>query len=195
MNLNMDMTLYEPGYRSRFRLVGVLRRCYKFVRSFFVSPWEDKAKLFITHFDNPVQPCLDEVVGVDRMVRGVGPPPASGANTSRVRRRYRPQNGVKMAFALADEAYFKFGPRPRSEANMKITRKFMFDIMSANPDVRAKDAGKILDVALYTSFLDSPELRMMNALDMTRAWNERSSNTARSSWWWPRLLQARRDQL
>jgi hypothetical protein len=176
-------------------LVGVLRRCYKFVRSFFVSPFEDKAKLFISHFDNPVQPCLDEVVGVDRMVRGVGPPSAGGAGAPRVRRRYRPQNGVKMAFALADEAYLKFGPRDQSEANLKITRKFLYEIMAANPDVRAKDAGRILDVALYTSFLVTPELRMMNALSATSAWNERSSHTERSSWWWPRLSGARRDLL
>lgn len=179
----MDMTIIAPGYRPRFRLAVCLRKCYKLLRSLFVSKWEDRAKTLIAAYDNPVQSSLEEVMEEDRMVRGAGPTPSSSV-ANRVRRRYRPQNAHVMAFALADEAYLKFGHRVRDAASLEITRKFMLDLLTANPDLRAKDAATIIDLALYPSFLPSQALRMMNAIDSTSAFDKRSRTSAWDSWWW-----------
>ncbi len=90
-----------------------------------------------------------------------------------------------MAFALAEEAYYQFGHRDRSEANLLVTRKFMRDMLKEHRDLRARDASDLIDRALYLSFLPSYTLREMNVLSDTHEFAVRNSNS--SSWfhkWW-----------
>jgi len=177
----MDMTIPVVGHAPKFRLASVARVCYKFILSLFVNHWERRAKDLVRAYDVQAQPSLAEVVEEDRVEA------AGGAGRVLVRRdRYRPRNAHRMAFALADEAYFKFGFRERSDANLLITRKFMHDQLREMQDLRAKDAATIVDLALYVSFLPSRAMQDMNAVDSTRAFGRRKKASSRASWgWWP----------
>lgn len=120
-----------------------------------------------------------------RVAVGAGPEQEVSASP---RSRYlRPRRGTsrKMAAALAYEAYFQFGHRERSEANLMITRKFMRDKLSELKDMRAKDAALIVDGALYLSFLPSLTLQDMNAMDGTSAFADRSADVKPGWRWWP----------
>jgi len=155
--------------------------CYE-LRAWFVgAPWERRARAFVEAFDDPRRECLDEVIQGDRAARGT-PVPGPGG----VRVRYRPRSSLKMALALADSTYFKFGYRARSEANLMITRKFMFDLMSGYPDIRDRDKASIVDMALYASFLPSQALRDSSMMDDTVEYSHRASIRPGSSWWWQR---------
>lgn len=90
-----------------------------------------------------------------------------------------------IAYALADQTYFQYGKRDRSEANLLITRKFMRDKLEEYKDLRFKDRNEVIDMALYLSFMPTLTLRAMNEYDSTWAFEERKSDTPHSWWWWP----------
>lgn len=94
----------------------------------------------------------------------------------------RPGRRPKIVFALAAQAYFQFGKRPPSEANMIITRKFMRDELEQYKDLRVTDALGIIDSALYMSFLPSQHLRLMNQAVRTRVYHERARDIP-GTWW------------
>ncbi len=97
-----------------------------------------------------------------------------------------------MAFSLADQAYFQFGKRERSEANLLITRKFMRDRLEEFKDLRFKDRNEVIDMALYLSFMPTLALRAMNEYDDTWAFKERQADVPHHWWWWPFARAPRR---
>ncbi len=86
-----------------------------------------------------------------------------------------------LAWSLAERAYFQYGEREASEANVLITRKFMRDVLMEHKDLRAKDAARAIDEALYLSFLPSTVLRDMHVIRGTRRFRMRANATG--SWW------------
>lgn len=87
-----------------------------------------------------------------------------------------------LAISLAGECYFKFGRRPKSEANILISRKWMRDRMEEIKDLRKKDAASIIDIALGLSFFPSVEAREMDLLLGTSVSASRMG-PLRGSWW------------
>jgi len=149
-----------------------------FMRYFIRAGDERRARNLIQAFDSEVRLSLDELMEEERAV--------VGARANGERRRFRPQRARDLACALANEAYMEFGNRPRNDANLITTRKFMRDLLLDFRDLRAKDALGIIDTALYLSFLPSKALIEMNIIDGTTAFVERSGDTSgRRSWWWP----------
>jgi len=99
-----------------------------------------------------------------------------------VRERVRSKPGLAIAMALARRAYLQFGPRPRTEANELITRKFLRDVVLELRDLRIKDACAVVDVALSLSFLPSAARREMNQYDRTFAFEERRCEVPEGTW-------------
>lgn len=97
-----------------------------------------------------------------------------------ITRWYRSRR-LGLAHALAEEAYYQFGARERTEAELLVTRKFMRDWLKEHRDLRAKDAAQIIDQALYLSFLPSTTLRDMRCVAETRRYRMRESH--HGSWW------------
>ncbi len=58
-----------------------------------------------------------------------------------------------IADSLANEAYFKFGRRSHTQANIMITRQYMRDLIVGYPSLRKKDAMVAIDMALDLSFV------------------------------------------
>jgi len=77
-----------------------------------------------------------------------------------------------MAFALADEAFFQYGRRRKSQANDLITRKFMRDHLSKFDTLRAKDKSLIIEIALPLSYVVPSETEIMDEVVRTRAYGE-----------------------
>lgn len=103
-------------------------------------------------------------------------PDEEDSNTRRYNlRRRRPKNII--AYALAQEAYYNFGARPRSEANNLITRRWMRDRMDTYKDVRHIDRASIIDIALVLSFLPSLDAREVENLAQTYTFMDRSTTT------------------
>lgn len=101
------------------------------------------------------------------------------------RRRSKPSQ-QPLACALAYDAAFKFGSgRPRSEANLLITRKWMRDRMEEYKDLRKKDLSAIIDIALDLSFYASSAKREMYDHCSTNAHRRRLRASASSWTWWP----------
>lgn len=90
-------------------------------------------------------------------------------------RHRRPKNVI--AYALAQEAYYNFGARPRTEANNLITRRWMRDRMDSFGDVRFIDRASIIDKALVLSFLPTLESRETESLAQTYSFLDRSTTT------------------
>lgn len=87
-----------------------------------------------------------------------------------------------MSYAVAYEAYRQFGARPKSEANVLITRKFMRDLLAEFKDLRTKDCCVIIDAALSLSFLPMVVLQDMNTMERSSwVWFFRSRVVV--SWW------------
>lgn len=143
---------------------------------------ESEAKVLVTDYDVEAQPDLAEVVEEEFRVGEV----TAGPDGEEPRVRFRPRNARRVAFALAYAAYNEFGARDRSEPNLLITRKYMRDLLREHRTLRHRDANQIIDVALYLSFLPSPELRRMNSLDQTVVFDERSAPVASwRAWYFP----------
>lgn len=101
------------------------------------------------------------------------------------RRRSKPSQ-QPLACALAYDAAFKFGSgRPKSEANLLITRKWMRDRMEEYKDLRKKDLSAIIDMALDLSFYASSAKREMYDHCSTDAHKQRSRASASNWTWWP----------
>jgi len=152
-----------------------------------VSAWfarESRAKRVVGRFDAHELDLMD-VVRAARAADGLGPGGLELEDGPQRFCRYRPRRLQEMVYALADEAYRQFGSRPRSEANLLITRKFMRDELSVLKDLRTCDAIAIIDGALGLSFLPSQTLRGMNDLACTRVYRERSNDYLTRWWWWP----------
>lgn len=79
-----------------------------------------------------------------------------------------------LAYGLAEEAYYQFGFRAKSEANMLITRKFMRDLLKEHKDLRAKDAAELIDRGLELSFLPTRQLKAMNVISETYVFSDRA---------------------
>jgi len=106
------------------------------------------------------------------------------------RRRVRPQVG-KIACSLAKAAYLQFGDRIRSAANLLITRKWMRDRLSEYADLRAHDAGNIIDAALELSFYPSKAAQCMALHRLTQAHADRMSALPTYGGWWAALFGGR----
>jgi hypothetical protein len=122
---------------------------------------------------------LAEVIDEERRLLG-GEAPAEG----QPRRRFRTQNLLRLATALADKAYYQFGARDESEANKLITRKYMRECLMEYKDLRAKDAAAAIDLALPLSFLPSRSLQYVNSLRRTWTYAFRSSSREKAFWLW-----------
>jgi len=88
----------------------------------------------------------------------------------------------RIAIALAGECYFKFGRRPKSEANVLISRKWMRDRMEEVKDFRKKDAASVIDIALALSFYPSVEAREMDQHLSTAVSASRMAEVSDSLW-------------
>lgn len=77
------------------------------------------------------------------------------------------------AATLAMTAYLKFGSRPKSEANLIITRKFISDLLSENKSMRLKDKIEIMDLAVFLSFVPTKTKLQCDAMSETDAYAER----------------------
>lgn len=177
--VNLLIAVYLTAVMAR-----LLFRFYKWAR---YGALERVALASIARFDN-VQADLDEALGEARTVDGLPVGGLGPANVGPAKRniRFRPHTGRKMADALAAEAYFKFGMRPRSEANLMITRKWMMNQFLLMNDVRKVDANQFIDMALPHSFLPSQSWRHMARIASTDAFAERSADISYTRfWWWP----------
>jgi hypothetical protein len=95
---------------------------------------------------------------------------------TRVKKTVRKGQRTRFASALAKEAYFKFGARPMTEANVLVTRRWLQKLL-AEPkykDLRTCDRIVALDRALFLSFVPTDEFRMMKLATSTRAWEKRT---------------------
>jgi hypothetical protein len=160
-----------------FLLVLCLYTSYKIVWWLLTYRDEVRAKVLVREFDE-AQLSLAEVIELERGYAGL---PRNNDGVDGI--RFRPRRSHRIACSLAWEAYEKFGHRVRSEANLLITRKFMLDQLKEFKDLRACDRSGIIDRALYLSFLPSLTLQEMNVIDRTSAFNRRSSDLPRWSWW------------
>lgn len=97
--------------------------------------------------------------------------------------RFRAKPQRVMAYALADVGYLKFGFRPDVEANRMITRKYLLDVLSEFKDLRAYDAGEILDVAVPVSFLPSKTFQDMTLMKTTATWRDRAQADKQFYFW------------
>nr|UHS72165.1 MAG: hypothetical protein [Tombusviridae sp.] len=71
-------------------------------------------------------------------------------STTRIKKGTR----TTFAMALAKRAYVKFGPRPVSEANVLVTRKWMTKLIEDEfKDLRTCDKALALDRAVFLSFV------------------------------------------
>lgn len=182
---NNDFDVYDDVELSPlpvyFALALGLWFIYRVVLKFSSRFAERRAALIIGVYDG----CADNLVeSVEQERKGAGVAPGddvSGGPVAYV--RPRPARLQKMAAALAHEAYFQFGFRPRSDANLLITRKFMRDRLTTFRDLRAKDAATIVDMALYLSFLPSQALREMNIIDGTDVFGSRSEDVPDGFGW------------
>jgi hypothetical protein len=86
-----------------------------------------------------------------------------------VRRRVR--NVAANSYAL--KAYLKFGFRPRSEANVIVTRKYISDLLDEQKDMRIRDKIEIMDMAVFLSFVPSRSLQWSKTIGKTQAFSER----------------------
>jgi len=88
--------------------------------------------------------------------------------------RVRTSRLEAVAFALADEAYFQFGQREKSEANDLCTRKFLRDQISEYTSLRAKDKSIVLAMALTLSYVGPSVTEEMQETESTDAYAVRT---------------------
>jgi len=81
----------------------------------------------------------------------------------------------RVVHALAQEAYYNFGNRQRSEANNLVTRRWMRDRLDSYPSIRFKDRAAIIDKALVLSFVPSLDSREAESLAQTDTFMDRST--------------------
>lgn len=101
--------------------------------------------------------------------------------TQRVERISRTKKVLKkgkrsnFAACVAHEAYFKFGARPMTEANILVTRRWLQKLLSepAYKDLRTVDRNIAIDRALFLSFVPSDDFRKMKIATASRAWQKR----------------------
>lgn len=144
-----------------------------------MSKAEHRADAVIKFHDSIARVSLAEAMDEERENRGV----AIAGEDDWTRKRFRPRSALKMASALAYEAYYEFGNRDKTPANLLITRKFMRDQLMEYKDLRAQDASGIIDVALSLSFLPSRSVRETNEIIETYQFNDRSLNSFPKPWW------------
>lgn len=159
----MDISILDSLLPLAFLALGVVV-CYRVLCWFWSFSIERRARLLLRRYDAHEGDLCEELEGEGFQAVGGGGPPV-------VRRRAR--NREAIAFSLAEAAYYQFGARPRSEANLLVTRKFMRDQLQEYKDLRAKDGGVIIDLALPMSFLPSVEYREMDDLSGTSAFGRR----------------------
>jgi hypothetical protein len=177
----MDKPTTKLGYAPLFLLALAVWISYKIMKRFRDLVSERRAEVLIRRFDSEVRLSLDEIVSEERRRADVG-------TVDGKRVRFRPQKLNDMGIALAHEAYYHFGHRPRSDANILITRKYMRDLLEEYEDLRAVDAARAIDMGLYLSFLPSSTLREMNVISDTIVFDDRDADVPsflRLPWWLP----------
>lgn len=94
---------------------------------------------------------------------------ASGDETPLKDTRRRP----KFARMLARQAYLQYGSRPRTAANMLVTRKWLRNYVSqAYPDARLVDKIEAIDEALFLSFIPTDAFVKCSQFAETEAYKE-----------------------
>lgn len=93
----------------------------------------------------------------------------AGKMAKPVRRRVR--RVAANSYAL--QAYLKFGRRPKSEANVIITRKYISDLLSEKQDIRIRDKVEIMDLATFLSFIPTKSSQLCGAYESTNAYAQR----------------------
>ncbi len=102
--------------------------------------------------------------------------PAAGEQAAdHIRGWRRLSRGMRASLAqvVADEAYFQFGRRARSQANDLVTRKWMRDFLRDHQGLRAKDASTIIELALSLSYIPPESLWDIREAEATRAYSSR----------------------
>jgi hypothetical protein len=126
---------------------------------FAPDPVEELARKALESFDacdTGIEAGLDMVATTARMGKSV---------RSRVR-----QIGAN---AVALHAYLKFGKRPKTDANVMITRKFVSDLLMDRTDLRLRDKVELMDRAVFLSFVPSNTILENAAMERSDAYAER----------------------
>lgn len=182
----MDFTAFDSFVirnHSRIVTTGIVAFAVWGAVSYYFSrnPYERDARLHVEARDAPEHLCLEEVLADDASAQDLTM--FEGPDTTK---RFRPKNQLRLAVAVADEAYYQFGFRPMSEANVLITRKFMRDRLMEVKGLRAHDALLVIDKAIPLSFLPSLEFKNMVRLMGTDTFERRLSPTSEPPSWWRR---------
>jgi hypothetical protein len=171
--LSSDGSVLLPVLLVVFLVWVVVRSCHS-------RSWDARARGEIRAFDSECDD-LVELIDVGRVADGF----VAGVEVPGCyRTRFRPVRMQRMACALANSAYLQFGYRPKSEANVLITRKFMRDELSKFKDLRVRDSLVVIDRALTLSFLPSEMYKEMQCVSDTRVFRSRESFDS----WWRRWL-------
>lgn len=97
----------------------------------------------------------------------------SETKTVKIRRGMRSQ----FALTLAKEAYYKFGKRKLSEANILITRKWMRDYCDEHcKDLRTTHRADAIDRALFLSFVPTAHIGYGESFTCTNRFQDRLEN-------------------
>jgi hypothetical protein len=136
----------------------------------FLSRWafERRINKKIIDFSNH-DLVLEEVVEHARLPEGDETPEGQ----IRGWKRQTPKMRVNLSQVLADEAYLQFGRRARSQANDLVTRKWMRDFLHEYKGLRAKDASRVIELALSLSYLPPEEFWEIRAAEQTYAYGRR----------------------
>jgi len=98
--------------------------------------------------------------------------------------RFRGRPRGNLARALGLVGYCQFGPRPRTEADVLVTRKFLRDHFDNYPRVRRCDRAHIIDMAVELSYVRSTTAVSMDRLISTWSWAARSNRETLFTRWW-----------
>jgi hypothetical protein len=85
--------------------------------------------------------------------------------------RRRCRRRVAASYAL--QAYLKFGDRPKSSANVLVTRKYISDLLTEKQHLRLRDKVEIMDLAVFLSFVPTKMKLECDAMMNTTAYAER----------------------
>jgi hypothetical protein len=95
------------------------------------------------------------------------------ATVSKMAPRIRKRARAIGANALAMKAYLKFGRRPKSPANVIITRKYISDLLEEKVDLRLRDKIELMDMAVFLSFIPTETVILCDQMERTFAYAQR----------------------
>jgi hypothetical protein len=88
-----------------------------------------------------------------------------------VNQRRRARKSVAASYAL--QTYLKYGDRPKTAANVLITRKYISDLLLEKKSLRLRDKVELMDLAVFLSFVPTQTKLQCNAMMNTKAYAER----------------------